>query len=101
MNVINTQPLHSTQALQGLSRTASAKETPQTVARDAASPDTVRDAVQFSAEALNLGKIERTESSSSGIRFDLVNRVKAEIAAGVYDSPEKMNIALDRMIGQM
>lgn len=31
------------------------------------------------------------------IRFDLVNRVRKEIAAGTYDTPAKMAMALDRL----
>ena len=37
----------------------------------------------------------------NGIRTDLVNRVRAEIAAGTYDTPEKMEIALEKMLGQI
>jgi hypothetical protein len=32
-----------------------------------------------------------------GIRFELVQRVRREIAAGTYDTPEKLAMALDRM----
>jgi hypothetical protein len=31
------------------------------------------------------------------IRLDLVRRVRAEIAAGTYDTPEKWEVALDRL----
>lgn len=37
----------------------------------------------------------------NGIRTDLVNRVRAEIAAGTYDTPEKMEIALEKMLGKL
>lgn len=33
-----------------------------------------------------------------GIRFDLVQRVRREIEAGTYDTPEKFAMALDAMI---
>jgi hypothetical protein len=32
------------------------------------------------------------------IRHGLVARVRREIAAGVYDTPEKMEMALDRLL---
>jgi anti-sigma28 factor (negative regulator of flagellin synthesis) len=32
------------------------------------------------------------------IRHDLVARIRAEIAAGTYETPEKLSIALERMI---
>ena len=36
-----------------------------------------------------------------GIRTDLVNRVRAEIANGTYDTPEKMDIALERLLDSL
>jgi len=36
-----------------------------------------------------------------GIRQKLVSRVRAEIAAGTYDTPEKFEIALERMLNQL
>ncbi len=35
----------------------------------------------------------------NGIRMDLVNRVRAQIAAGTYETPEKLDIALQKMLG--
>jgi hypothetical protein len=32
------------------------------------------------------------------IRHDLVARIRSEIEAGTYDTPEKLSIALERMI---
>jgi negative regulator of flagellin synthesis FlgM len=34
------------------------------------------------------------------IRHDLVARVREEIAAGTYDTPEKMHAALERLLNQ-
>lgn len=36
-----------------------------------------------------------------GIRTDLVNRIRAEIAAGTYETPEKMEVALQKMFGSL
>ncbi|MCS7305916.1 MAG: flagellar biosynthesis anti-sigma factor FlgM [Thermoguttaceae bacterium] len=36
-----------------------------------------------------------------GIRADLVARVRAEIAAGTYETPEKLQIALDRLLDEI
>lgn len=33
-----------------------------------------------------------------GIRTDLVNRVRAEITAGTYETPEKLEIALEKLL---
>jgi hypothetical protein len=38
---------------------------------------------------------------SSGIRADLVARVRAEIAAGTYDTPERWDKALDKLSRQL
>ncbi len=35
------------------------------------------------------------------IRTELVNRVRSEIAAGTYDTPEKFDLALDTMIDEL
>jgi hypothetical protein len=36
-------------------------------------------------------------NSTSPIRWDLVKRVRAEIAAGTYDTPQKFAAAVERM----
>jgi hypothetical protein len=38
-----------------------------------------------------------TTPAEEDIRTDLVERVRREIAAGTYDTPEKWNAALDRL----
>jgi hypothetical protein len=43
----------------------------------------------------------RCSAGDSGIRLDLVARVRAEIAAGVYETPEKWERALSRLLEQM
>jgi hypothetical protein len=41
------------------------------------------------------------DKSSDGIRHDLVQRVRREIAAGTYDTPEKWQAALDRLLQRL
>jgi hypothetical protein len=36
-----------------------------------------------------------------GIRIELVQRVRRAIAAGTYDTPEKLAMALDRMVRKL
>jgi hypothetical protein len=36
-------------------------------------------------------------TQASGIRHELVNRVRQEIQAGTYDNPAKLEAALERM----
>jgi negative regulator of flagellin synthesis FlgM len=35
------------------------------------------------------------------IRYELVERVRREIAAGTYDTPEKMDVALERLLERL
>lgn len=62
-------------------------------------PVAQRDEISFSEEAKSLSEVNVSASSSTAVpRFDLINRVRAEIAAGTYDTPEKMDVALERML---
>ncbi|MDR2171052.1 MAG: flagellar biosynthesis anti-sigma factor FlgM [Planctomycetaceae bacterium] len=60
-----------------------------------------RDEIKFTGEAIEFNNNSKLESSVSGVRFDLVNKIKAEIAAGNYDTPDKMDIAVDRMMAKL
>jgi hypothetical protein len=44
---------------------------------------------------------EGTETEVGGIRTALVERVRREIAAGTYDTPEKFEMALDRLLDRL
>jgi negative regulator of flagellin synthesis FlgM len=39
--------------------------------------------------------------SRADIRLDLVRRVRRKIADGVYDTPDKLDIALDRLLDRL
>lgn len=41
------------------------------------------------------------DDSRAGIRWDLVERVRGEIAAGTYDTQERWDAALDRLLDQL
>lgn len=43
-------------------------------------------------------KRQRRSSGGAGIRQDLVDRVRKEIVDGVYDTTEKWEAALDRLL---
>jgi negative regulator of flagellin synthesis FlgM len=59
------------------------------------------------------GKADRVEISPAAtaamdaaegagkVRSDLVNLIRSQIANGTYDTPEKMDIAMERMFDQM
>ncbi|MCC5828399.1 MAG: hypothetical protein JJU36_03030 [Phycisphaeraceae bacterium] len=55
------------------------------------------DRADLSEEGLN-----RSRGESQGtIRFDLVGRVRAEIAEGRYETPEKLDAAIDRLLADL
>ena len=97
MNITNSSNIQSSQAIQGLQRAHAGKG-----GVESASPTaSLKDTVSFSEEALRLSEVNKTNSESTRIRFDLVNRIKTEIAAGTYDTPDKMDIALERMASRI
>ncbi|MDO4628267.1 MAG: hypothetical protein Q4C70_03710 [Planctomycetia bacterium] len=65
--------------------------------------------VQTKQDVVDLSSLETapaTDVTFSGmkvdnVRMDLVNRVRAEIATGTYDTPEKMEIAMDKFLSSI
>ena len=101
MNITNSHYIHSSPNVQGLQRAfAGQVGTGQGGIESIRSTASIRDSVSFSEEALRLSDANKTSADSSSIRFDLVNRIKAEIGAGTYDTSEKMDIALERMLAR-
>jgi negative regulator of flagellin synthesis FlgM len=41
------------------------------------------------------------QAETAGIRQDVVNRVRSEIAAGTYETPAKLDVALDRLLDEI
>ncbi|MCA9041859.1 MAG: flagellar biosynthesis anti-sigma factor FlgM [Planctomycetaceae bacterium] len=52
-------------------------------------------------EISELGKMMSQSPESSDIREARLAQIKAEIDAGTYDTPEKLEVALMKMIGQL
>jgi len=40
-------------------------------------------------------------AEAGGIRQDVVGRIRSEIAAGTYETPEKLDAALDRLLDEI
>ncbi|GHT28400.1 hypothetical protein FACS18942_08780 [Planctomycetales bacterium] len=59
-----------------------------------------KDEAKFSDAALKLSDALKVEESAP-VRFDLVNRIKKEISAGTYETADKMDIALDRLLSRL
>lgn len=56
-----------------------------------------RDEIQISPEARLLEEISRT----SDISQERVDEIRRMIASGVYESPEKLSVALDRLVDEL
>lgn len=63
----------------------------------AAKSHAVGDSVSISSAAE--AAIQATETG--GVRQDLVNRIRSEIAAGTYETPAKLDVALDRLLDEI
>lgn len=55
------------------------------------------DEVQFSAAA----EAAANAADAGNFRADLVARVRSEIAAGTYESPDKLDTALNRLLDEI
>jgi anti-sigma28 factor (negative regulator of flagellin synthesis) len=55
----------------------------------------VHDSVALSVDAV------RAADGASDIRFDRVNAIRASIADGSYETPEKLDAALDRLLDSL
>ena len=59
--------------------------------------DGISDVVEISTASMLAAKIHEMPE----IRADLVARVKAEIAAGAYDSEERLAVAVERIMDEL
>jgi negative regulator of flagellin synthesis FlgM len=66
-----------------------------------ASPSSARVAPQDQVEISAAAEAAIEASEEGGIRADLVARVRQEIASGTYETPDKLDMALDRLLDQI
>ncbi|MDB5338130.1 MAG: Anti-sigma-28 factor FlgM family protein [Planctomycetaceae bacterium] len=88
MDVNGISSVGRTNAL-GAARPAPSVETPP--AADALAP---QDEVQISSSARMMDELSRT----SGVRQERIEQIRQEIADGSYDTPEKLDAALDKFL---
>ena len=60
-------------------------------------PATPLDKVEISPEAIMLDRMNQ----SPEIRAERLNQIKVQIEAGEYDTPEKLEAALEKMFGEI
>jgi negative regulator of flagellin synthesis FlgM len=88
MHIYGASQVHGPQSLQGphWNRSTAPAKSPQAA-----------DSVEFSAAA----EAALTAIDGGDFRADLVARVRAQIADGSYDSPDKMAMAFDAMLDEL
>ena len=88
-------------AARNISATHNVDVTKKSVQADVSRP--IRDEIEISTTAERLSSVDsaRQANSSSEVRYDLVNRIREEIAAGTYDTPERMDIAMERLLSRL
>ena len=91
--VFSTQGSQGLTAVKGLEATKAAGEATEITSRQGVGE--VHDAVTLSTEAV------RAAESGSDIRMDKVAALRAAIADGSYETPEKLDIALDRLLDRL
>ena len=87
-----SQGLTAAQALTALNGVEAAQGTQAAMQQGVAE---VHDSVSLSVDAV------RTADSTGDIRFDRVNSIRASIADGSYETPEKLDAALDRLLDRL
>ena len=78
---------------------ANGVESVQSIQANAApvGPGSISDIVELSAAAQLVAKVHQLPE----IRTELVERIKAEIAAGTYETPERLEIAVSRLTDEL
>jgi negative regulator of flagellin synthesis FlgM len=99
----------STQHVQGTSAASGPGSARRSAPAAEGSPSQPVDRVEFSPAAQEAARLAEAASASStgatppssDVRTDLVNRLRSEIAAGTYETPERLDGALDRLLNQL
>ena len=92
MNIFGVFSTHGAQPLGGVKGVGSSQAT-QTVMQQGIGE--VQDSVTLSVDAV------RAAESTADIRFDKVNAIRAAIADGSYETPDKLDLALDRLLERL
>ena len=95
MNIWGVTSTQGSQVLNALKGVEAAQATDGTQATMQQGVSEVHDSVTLSVDAV------RTAESTGDIRFDRVNAIRAAIADGSYDTPEKLDLALDRLLDRL
>ena len=92
MNILGVFSTHGAQSLGGVKGVESTQSTQAAVQQGVGE---VHDSVTLSVDAV------RSAESAADIRFDKVNSIRAAIADGSYYTPEKLDMALERLLDRL
>ena len=92
---MNIWGVTSTQGSQGLAALKSVEAAQTAQAATQQGVNQVQDTVTLSVDAV------QAADSTADIRFDRVNAIRAAIADGSYETPEKLDAALDRLLDRL
>ena len=92
MNIWGITSTHGSQSVNGVKGVEASKDT-DTVANQGISE--AKDTVALSADAV------QAAGATSDIRLDKINSIRSAIADGSYETPEKLDAALDRLLDRL
>ena len=92
MSIWGITSTHGSQGVAGLKGVEAAKAADAAVNNGVGE---VRDSVSLSVDAV------QAAGTASEIRLDRVNAIRAAIADGSYETPEKLDLALDRLLERL
>ena len=93
MNIFGVFSTHGSQGVSAVKGVDAAQSTQATAAQRGVGE--VHDAVTLSVDGV------RAADAASDIRFDRVNAIRAAIADGTYETPEKLDLALERLLDRL
>ena len=92
MNILGIFSTHGAQSIGGVKGVESTQAAQAAIQQGVGE---VHDSVTLSIDAV------RAAESTADIRFDKVNAIRAAIADGSYETPEKLDLALDRLLDRL
>ncbi|MFM9058791.1 MAG: flagellar biosynthesis anti-sigma factor FlgM [Planctomycetaceae bacterium] len=93
MNILGIFSTHGAQAAHAVKGVEAAQASRAAAAQQGVGE--VHDAVTLSVDAV------RAADATADIRFDRVNAIRAAIADGTYETPDKLDAALDRLLDSL
>ena len=94
----NISNVSNTRGIQNVKLENTAKSAPAQVENNQ-----IEDEIEISTTARRLSATSETSraAESGEVRYDLVNRLREEIANGTYDTPQRFDAAMERLLSRL